>query len=85
MAGGINQIEHVSFAIICLIINTHRIGFDCDAALAFDIHRVKQLLFHIAVFDGSGFLNQTVCQSGFSMVDMRHNGKVSNFVKLCHN
>jgi hypothetical protein len=60
------------------VIETHGGGFDGDAALALQVHRVKDLLFHVAVGDGTGHLQHSVGQSTFAVIDMRDNGKIAN-------
>ena len=70
MTRRVNQIEDVTFAILCIIFNAHRIGFDGDAPLTFDIHRVEKLLFHIAILNGPRRLDQTIGQGRFPMINM---------------
>ena len=52
-------------------------GLDGDAALAFQIHGVKDLVLHFAAVNGVAFLQQAVGQRGFSVVDVRNDGKIA--------
>ncbi len=38
VSGGVHQIELIGFAVGSGIVQPHRLGFDRNAALAFDIH-----------------------------------------------
>jgi hypothetical protein len=53
------------------------VGFDGDAALTFQVHGVEDLRLHLARGERSGKLEQTVRQRGFTVVDMRDDGKVA--------
>ena len=79
MARGIDKIENIVFAVLGGVIDPHGIGFDGDTALALDIHRIQQLLFHIPVLHGAGGLDQPVGQGGFSMVDVGYDREISDF------
>ena len=84
MAGRIDQVQNVGLAVLGRVFNPHSIGLDGDPAFALDIHRVKQLLFHIPLGHSAGQLDQPIRQGGFAVVDMRHDGEVTNARKLGH-
>ncbi len=76
MTGSVNEIELIGVAIIGSIVHAHGLTFDSDAALTLDIHRIKQLILHIARRDGAGLLKNPVRQSRLTMIDMRDYGEV---------
>ena len=48
------------FAILCVIRNCYSLTFDCNSALTFNIHVIKNLIHHLAVINDFCLLNQTV-------------------------
>ena len=44
------------------VVHPHRGHFDCDAALALNIHFVKELSLHVTFIDGLGDFKETVCK-----------------------
>jgi len=78
MARRVDQIEHIALAIEGRVINSDCVGLNGDTALAFDIHTVQHLRLHIPFLNGSSLLDQPVSQSGLSVVNMRHDGEVSD-------
>ncbi len=78
MARRIHQVQNIGLAVFGLIFEPHRLRFDGDAALAFDIHRIEHLLDHVARRHGAGHLDQPVGQRRFAMVDMGDDGKIAD-------
>ena len=60
MARGIHEIECVFLTILGPVLHRDRMRLDGDAALALQIHGVKDLLLLVAVGDGVGDLEQPV-------------------------
>ena len=58
--------------------DTHRLGLDRDPALALEIHRVEQLLAHVAVGDRVRELENAIGQGRFPVVDVRDDGEVAD-------
>jgi hypothetical protein len=54
------------------------VGFDGDAALAFKVHGVEDLLAHLALRQRAGGFEQAVGKGAFAMVDMGDDGKISD-------
>jgi len=50
--------------------------FDGDAALALEIHRVKDLFVHFALRQRAGHFEQAVSERGFAVVDMRDDAEI---------
>jgi hypothetical protein len=56
------------------------LGLDRDPALALELHRVEQLLLHIAVGDGVGRLQDAIGQRRLPMVDVGDDREVADLV-----
>ena len=54
MAGRVNQVQLVGLAVARLVKHRDRMRLDGDAAFALQIHRVEQLVRHVARGDGAG-------------------------------
>lgn len=68
-------------------------NFDRDAAFALDVHRVQQLIGHIALSHGARELKDTIRERRFAVVDMRDDREVPDMggivrcflCVVCHN
>ena len=58
--------------------DAHRLRLDRDPALALEIHRIEQLLPHVAVGDGVRELENPIGQGRFPVVDVRDDGEVAD-------
>ena len=45
---------------------------------------IKHLLLHIAILHRARLLNEAVSKGGFTVVNMRHDREITDFVQLCH-
>ena len=59
VAGGIDEVQLVEQAFVD-VPERYGFGFDGDSAFAFEIHRIEELLLHLADFDRSGPFEQAV-------------------------
>jgi hypothetical protein len=57
---------------------TNSFSFDRDTSFTLQVHRIKQLLTHLADLNRSGSFQQTVRESAFAVIDVRYNAKVAN-------
>ena len=80
----VDQVEGVSLAVVGLIAQLDRARLDRDAALALKVHRVEDLLLHLAALDRVAFLEQTVGEGRLSVVDVGDDGKIPDMIQLCH-
>ena len=78
MAGGINEVENVGLAVIGRIVQADGTRLDGDAALALEVHVIKDLLLHITLCDRLGLFEDTVGQGGLSVVDMGDDAEISD-------
>ena len=78
VAGGIDQVELVEDAVVGAVVEADGVGFDGDAALAFQVHGVEHLLHHFALGEGAGDFEQAVGQGAFAVVDVRNDREIPN-------
>ena len=77
VAGGVDQIQ-----LVAAPRDPHGLRLDRDAALALEIHRVEQLLAHLARRDGAGQLEDAIRERRLAVVDVRDDREVANAVLL---
>ncbi len=53
--------------------------FDGDSPLPFQIHGVKELIFHLPLAHSISALHQSITQSGFPVIDMGNNAEIPDF------
>ena len=71
--GRIDQVQ-----LMALPGDAHRLGLDRDPALALEIHRVEQLLAHVAVGDGVRELENAIGQGRLPVVDVGDDREVAD-------
>ena len=67
---------------VAAIDHSHGAGFDGNASLPLQIHRVEELLLHLAVGNCAGALDQAVGQRTLAVIDMSDYAEVSNVVEI---
>ena len=82
VAGGVDQVELISLAVVRGIHHAHGVGLDGDAALALQVHGIEHLGLHLARGQRSGQLQQAVGQRGFAMVDVRDDREVADVLGI---
>jgi hypothetical protein len=50
---------------------------DGDPALAFQVHRIEQLILFIALMNRTGAVEQSIRKRGLSVIDMRDDAEIS--------
>jgi hypothetical protein len=78
---GVDEVELVLLALV-LPEDADRLGLDGDAALALELHRVEQLLAHLARRDGVGHLEDAIGERRLAVVDVRDDREVADVVEL---
>src|ERR1043166_3601730 len=58
-------------------------GFNGDAALFLEVHRIEQLILHLASCDGAGAMQKPVGKRRFPMVNMGNDAEIS-YVRCVH-
>ena len=78
MSGCVDQVKYIFFSILCTVNRPHRLGFDRDTALPFQLHVVEHLLLHLSARQKTGLFDNSVCQRRFAVIDMRDDTKISD-------
>ena len=78
MTGGVDQVEDVLLAIHADVAQPHGLRLDRDPPLPFQIHRVENLLAHVAFADSSGALEQAIGQGRLAVVDVGDDREVAD-------
>ena len=84
VARRVDQVEFVFLAVIGVVVHGNGAGFDGNAALAFQLHVVQNLVLHGALVHAVGQLQNTVRQGGLAVVNVGNNGKITNMGKIRH-
>src|SRR5262245_27651982 len=77
VAGRIEEVKPVFLAFSRGVTHRDRVRLDRDPALAFEIHRIEELILFLAVVNRAGALEQAIRQSCFAMIDVRDNAEVA--------
>ena len=78
VAGGVDEVELVDFAVFGGVHHADGVRFDGDAALAFKVHSVEDLGVHFALGEGAGEFEEAVGERGFAVIDVRDDREVAN-------
>jgi hypothetical protein len=71
VAGRVDQVQRVA-----LPADAHRLRLDRDPALTLELHRVEELIAHVALAHGLGQLQDAVGQRRLAVVDVRDDREV---------
>ena len=82
VAWGVDQVELVSLAVLRGVGHADGVGFDGDAAFAFEVHGIEHLGLHFARGEGSGELQQAVGERGFAVVDVRDDREIADVLGI---
>ena len=63
---------------LALVIDGDRVHADGDAAFAFEVHGVEELVLEVACGDGAGLEQELVGQRALAVVDMGDDGEVAD-------
>ena len=77
---GVDEIEDVLLTVRSGEVHRHRVALDRDALLALEVHRVEELLLHLALLDGLRMLEQAVGKGRLAVVDVRDDAEVTDVV-----
>ena len=85
VARRVDQIERVDLPVGGGVIERDGAGLDRDAALALQVHVVKDLVLHLARRNGVALFKKPIRQRRLAVVDVRDDGKISDvlFVHSC--
>src|SRR5437868_3953275 len=77
MTRRIEEIQQIHFAGLRAIIHRHRMCFNCNPALALEVHRIEQLVLLVALVNRPRRLEQSVRQSCFAVIDVRDDAEIA--------
>ena len=83
VTGRINQVQLVGLAVPGLVQHRDRMRFDGDAAFAFQVHRIEQLLLHLAVRNGPGPVQQAIRERRLSVINVGDDAEIT-YVRCVH-
>lgn len=78
MPGGVDKIQRVGLSVLVAVQQPRGLLLDGNAPFPFQIHRIQNLGFHVALLHGAGELDQPVRQRGFPMIDVGNDGKITD-------
>ena len=78
VARRVDQVEDVVLAVPRPVVEPHGVLLDGDAALALQVHRVEELLGHLALGERARALHQPVGERGLAVVDVRDDREVTD-------
>ena len=81
MARGVDQIQGVLFAFMH-VMHLDGVALDRDAFFLLKCHVVQDLVLHLPLRQGSGQLQQTVCQSAFAVVDVGDDAEIPDMAHV---
>ena len=79
MSGRVDQVKDIFDTIRVFVVDLDSMAFDGDAFFSFKVHVIEDLIHHFPVTDGIGGLKQSICQSRFTMIDMRNDAEIPDF------
>ena len=75
---GVDEVELVVHAVRAGVAHPDGVQLDGDPALALEVHRVEQLLAHLALLDRAGGLDEPVGEGRLAVVDVRDDAEVAD-------
>ena len=76
----IDQVQHVSFALV-QVIHRYSRSFDCYPPLAFEVHVVEELIDLLAVGYCAGQFEHAVSKRALAVIDVCYNRKISYMLR----
>ncbi len=77
VAGGVEQVKLVGFAVLGRVFHGDRVGLDGDAFFALQIHRIELLGTAFAHRHGARHFHEAVGKRGFPVVDVGDDGEIT--------
>ena len=77
---GVDEVEDILLTVRRGEVHRHRVALDRDALLALEVHRVEELLLHLALLDRLRVLEQAVGKGRLAVVDVRDDAEVADVV-----
>ena len=84
MSGSIYKVKNVLFTVFCGIEHSDGRELDCYSAFALYVHRVEELIFHIAGRYLSRLFHKPVGKCALAVVYMRYYAEVAYILIFAH-
>lgn len=75
MPRSVYQVERIAF-----VLHLDSVAFDSDTALFLQVHIVQNLVLHIAFVHRTGYLEHTIRQRTFAVIDVCNDAKISYLI-----
>ncbi len=83
VAGRVDEVQFVVLVLV-LVVNRDGVHLDRDAALAFEVHVVENLIAEIAGRDGARFEEELIGQRTLAVVDVGDDRKIADQLRVSH-
>ena len=84
MPGRVDEVEQIRVPVARRVMHGNGVALNRDAFFALEIHRVEQLIFHLALFDGFCVFEETIGERRLPVVNVRDDAKVANMANVRH-
>jgi hypothetical protein len=82
VAGRVDQLKLITLPIFGSVLQTHRLRFDRNAALALELQFVQKLIDPLPRADRSRDVQDPIGERALAVVHMSNDGKISDFGRL---
>ena len=80
MTGRIDEIQPVCFSIVGVVLKRHALGLDRNSPLALEIHRIQNLLGHLAIRQSTTPLYETIGKRRLAVIDVSNDRKIADML-----
>ena len=80
MAGRVDKVKNVFFAVFCLVWEANGLTFNGNASFPLDVHIIEELVTELPVTHHFTGLDKSVSKGGFPMINMGDNAKVPDII-----
>jgi len=77
----VDEVQGIRVSVRSVVVERDGVRFDRDPALALEIHRIEQLLGHVALFDGVREFEKTIRKGRLPVVDVRDDAEVADSLR----
>ncbi|MNZ45695.1 hypothetical protein D3C78_635260 [compost metagenome] len=84
MAGGVDEVQLVGFAVLRGVVQGDAVGFDGDTAFTLQVHGIEYLGFHFTRSQATAHLNEAVGQGRLAMVNVGDDGEIADMTQITH-
>jgi len=82
MTGSVDKVKNIFLAVSSRVWQTDRLAFNRNAPFSFYVHIIEELVTEFPVAHHFADLNKPVGKSGFPMINMGDDAKVSDIIHM---